>query len=176
MFTITELTIEQRRNNAITSLAHIKKYLKTVLNPAATYIVISMLDSVTKVLRDSAIDTPNPAYDQLIKSLEQAVDYKSETQDIKGKSSCIVYSPSRRVAETKLYEIASFNESKILQTRGSIHVVTETEDWRWLNPENDSARGYRAVKAFVDMNCSKRAIDHIVFPSFIGDSADFRYF
>ena len=176
MVTITELTIEQRRNNAITSLAHIKKYLKTVLNPTAAYIVISMLDSVSKVLRDSAIDTANPAYDQLIKSLEQAVDYKNENEDVKGKLSCIVFSPSRRMAVIKLYEIALSNKSKIFQTRGSIRVITDTEDWRWINPENDNARGYRAVKAFVDMNCSKRAIDYIVLPNFIGDSSDFRYF
>ena len=170
-----ELTIEQRRNNSITNLEYIKSYLSAILKPSSAKIVIPMLDDISEALRDSVADaTSSPYYNQLVRSLEEAVAYKNRY--VKGKVSCIVFSPHRRVGENKLFEIASSNKSRIFELMGKIHVVTDTEIWTWDNPENDSARGHRATKAFVDMNCSKRAIDHIVFPSFIGDSADFRYF
>ena len=170
-----ELTIEQRRNNSVTNLEYIKSYLSAILKPSSAKIVIPMLDDISEVLRDSAADTvSSPYYNQLVRSLEEAVAYKN--RNIKGKLSCIVFSPHRKVGETKLFEIASSNKSRIFELMGKIHVVTDTEVWTWFNPENDSAIGHRSTKAFVDMNCSKRAIDYIIFPSFIGDSSDFRYF
>ena len=51
---ITKLTIDQRRNNAITDLEYVKSYLAAVLNPLGAKLTISTLDGVTAVLRDLA--------------------------------------------------------------------------------------------------------------------------
>ena len=90
--------------------------------------------------------------------------------------SCIVYSPSRIRAELRLDEIASAKRSLVSKSRESLRVVTDTEEWIWVNPELDSARGKRAEKAIVDSRCSSRAFDNIIIPSFYGHCTDIQFF
>ena len=89
---------------------------------------------------------------------------------------CIVYSPSRIRAELRLDEIASANKSIVSKSRESLRVVTDTEEWIWVNPELDSARGKRAEKALIDSMCSNRAFDNIIIPSCYGYCTDIQFF
>ena len=76
---------------------------------------------------------------------------------------CIVFSPSRESARWKLEQIITGQRAnRILTTSALEYTLDNGEKWIWVNPESDSARGYRAHKAFIDKACSQEAQKNIV--------------
>lgn len=80
---------------------------------------------------------------------------------------CIVFSPHRISAIQKLEEIAA---NRVVTKRTASpcdirYIFDDNEEWIWVNPESDRARGKRAHKAFVDTACSQWALNQIVLPA-----------
>lgn len=79
---------------------------------------------------------------------------------------CIVFSPHRISAIQKLEEIAvNRTVERKVNSYDVRYILDDEEEWIWVNPESDKARGYRAHKALVDVACSQRALNQIVLPA-----------
>lgn len=79
---------------------------------------------------------------------------------------CIVFSDNESKARSKIKEIAStLNNPKITMGRGFARCASDDEEWVWIRPSMDAARGYRAHKAWIDEDCSIKQLNLVIDPA-----------
>ena len=94
---------------------------------------------------------------------------------------CIVFSNNRDKAVQKFEDIfiekGSPDNIKRIMAKDRIEYIFEDEDWIWIRPAL-GARGYRAHKAYVDIDCTKEQIDCAIRPicDLYCDEKDFKWF
>jgi hypothetical protein len=87
-----------------------------------------------------------------------------------------VFSNDEIKAKHKLEEIAT--NSKCVDKRigrGFARYVIDGDEWMWVRPI-DSAKGYRAHKAWIDMDCTIRQLEYVILPICELYCEEFNYF
>lgn len=94
---------------------------------------------------------------------------------------CIVFSHDMSVAKQKLDEIYQEkgcpDNIKRIISPSRISYRYEDEEWIWVKP-NETCRGYRAHKAYIDRNCTIKDLHMFIIPIFelYCEKCDFHYF
>lgn len=88
----------------------------------------------------------------------------------------IVYSTSYENANKKLTEIANEKKGNIVRSRGSIEVRTDSEVWKWVNPQTPIARAYKSTVAIIDRGCSIGDLHYVILPALVGDANNITFF
>ena len=88
----------------------------------------------------------------------------------------IVYSTSYENANKKLTEIAKEKKGNIVRSRGSIEVKTDSEVWKWVNPQTPIARAYKSTVAIIDRGCSIGDLHYVILPALVGDANNITFF
>ena len=88
----------------------------------------------------------------------------------------IVYSTSYENANKKLTEIANEKKGNIVRSRGSIEVKTDSEVWKWVNPQTPIARAYKSTVAIIDRGCSIGDLHYVILPALVGDANNITFF
>ena len=88
----------------------------------------------------------------------------------------IVYSASYENANKKLTQIADEKSGKINRSRSSIEVKTDSDVWKWVNPQTPIARAYKTTFAIIDRECSIGDLHYVILPSLVGDANNIEFF